>query len=225
MKKIYAVYGASGFGREVMPLLKKAIIKLGEPVESLYFVDDACKNNSLNDYQFCNFESFLNLPAEERYISIAIANSRIRKILAAKCEQNKIKFMNIIASNVIIMDDVTIGESPILSPFVTLTSNIKIGKSFHANIYSYVAHDCRIGDFVTFAPSVKCNGNVEIGDNVYVGTGAIIKQGKPGNPIKIGKNAVISAGAFVTKNVPDGTTVFGNPAIKLTKENLRKRNG
>ena len=116
-----------------------------------------------------------------------------------------------------------ISEGSILCPFVTITSNAKIGVGFHANIYSYVAHDCKIGNFVTFAPSVKCNGNVEIGDNVYIGTGAIIKQGKNSRPLKIGNNAVISAGAVVTKNVPDNTTVFGNPAIELTKENLKRR--
>ena len=66
------------------------------------------------------------------------------------------------------MDDVKIGEGAILSPYVTLTSNISIGKFFHANLYSYVEHDCFIGDFVTFAPGVKCNGNVVIGDNTIM---------------------------------------------------------
>lgn len=133
--------------------------------------------------------------------------------------------LNITASNVTTLTEIKIDHGSILCPFVTITSNIIIGKSFHANIYSYVAHDCIIGDYVTFAPSVKCNGNVTIEDYVYIGTGAVIKQGKLNNPIVIGKGAVISAGAFVTRNVPAGITVFGNPAIKLTKENLRKRNG
>ncbi len=79
--------------------------------------------------------------------------------------------------NVIIMDNVEIGEGAVLCPFVTLTSNIRIGKYFHANLYSYVEHDCVIGDYVTFAPAVRCNGNVIVEDHVYLGTGAIIKQG------------------------------------------------
>ena len=116
-----------------------------------------------------------------------------------------------------------IDEGVILSPFVTLTSNITIGKSFHANIYSYVAHDCVIGDYVTFAPAVKCNGNIVVEDHVYIGTGAIIKQGKPTKPLIIGEGATIAAGAVVTKSVPAGMTVFGNPAIELTKENLKRR--
>ena len=74
------------------------------------------------------------------------------------------------------MDFVEIAEGSLISPFVTIGSNVKIGKFFHANLYSYVEHDCEIGDFITFAPGVKCNGNVNIQDNVYVGCGAIILQ-------------------------------------------------
>ena len=116
------------------------------------------------------------------------------------------------------MDDVKIGEGAILTAFVTLTSNIRIGRYFQANIYSYVAHDCVIGDFVTFAPCVRCNGNVHIEDHAYIGTGAIIKQGNPGRPIRIGRGAVVGMGAVVTKDVPAGLTVVGNPARPLTKE-------
>lgn len=118
------------------------------------------------------------------------------------------------------MDEVEIGASCILCPFVTLTSNIKIGKSFHANIYSYVAHDCEIGDYVTFAPAVKCNGNVVIEDGAYIGTGAIIKQGKPGRPIVIGEGATVGMGAVVTKSVSAGSVVVGNPAKPLGRKGL-----
>ena len=101
---------------------------------------------------------------------------------------------------------------------MTLTSNIRIGRQFHANIYSYVAHDCVIGDFVTFAPGVKCNGNVVIEDHAYIGTGAVIKQGRPGQPLVIGRGAVVGMGAVVTRDVPAGATVVGNPAKLMNKE-------
>jgi acetyltransferase-like isoleucine patch superfamily enzyme len=116
------------------------------------------------------------------------------------------------APNVVQMDKVQLGEGAILSPFVTLTSNIRIGRHFHANLYSYVEHDCVIGDFVTFAPGVKCNGNVVIEDHAYIGTGALIKQGAPGAPLVIGRGAVVGMGAVLTKSVPPGVTVVGNPA-------------
>jgi len=93
-----------------------------------------------------------------------------------------------------------------------LTSNIRIGRHFHCNLYSYVEHDCHIGDFVTFAPGVKCNGNVVIEDYAYIGAGAILRQGSPDSPLRIGRGAVVGMGAVVTRDVASGTTVVGNPA-------------
>jgi acetyltransferase-like isoleucine patch superfamily enzyme len=98
-----------------------------------------------------------------------------------------------------------------------LTSNVKIGQHFHANIYSYVEHDCVIGDYVTFAPAVKCNGNIMIEDHAYIGAGAVIKQGEPGKPTVIGQGAVVGMGAVVTKSISPGITVVGNPAQQLVK--------
>jgi acetyltransferase-like isoleucine patch superfamily enzyme len=98
---------------------------------------------------------------------------------------------------------------------VTLTSNIRIGRHFHANLYSCVEHDCVIGDFVTFAPGVRCNGNVHIGDHAYIGAGAIIRQGVAGAPVEIGAGAVIGMGAVVTRSVAPGMVVAGNPARPL----------
>ena len=80
-----------------------------------------------------------------------------------------------------------------------------------------MAHDCEFGDFVTFAPGVMCNGNVRIEDHVYIGTGAVLKQGRPGEPLVIGRGAVVGMGAVVTRSVAAGTTVVGNPARPLLK--------
>lgn len=153
--------------------------------------------------------------ATSRHINIAIANSSIRAQLADRCKNDGVSFFEVRAANVVQLDDVQLQEGAILCPFVTLTSNIRIGRHFHANLYSYVEHDCVIGDFVTFAPGVKCNGNVVVEDHAYIGAGAVIKQGLPGTPLVIGRGAVVGMGAVVTMGVPAGATVVGNPARVL----------
>ena len=172
----------------------------------------------LNGYQVMTFEEFVSSNASEKLISIAIADSKIRKVLTEKCINENIELISLRSSNVITMDAVNIGEGAILCPFSTITSNVQIGKSFHSNIYSYVAHDCVIGDYVTFAPRVHCNGNIHIDDYAYIGTGAIIKQGTPEKPLKIGRGAIVGMGAVVTKDVPPGAVVIGNPAKPLEKK-------
>jgi acetyltransferase-like isoleucine patch superfamily enzyme len=52
--------------------------------------------------------------------------------------------------------------------------------------------------------------DIEIGDNCYIGSGAIII-----GPVRIGDFAVIGAGAVVTKDVISGTLVVGIPAAKI----------
>ena len=128
----------------------------------LVFVDDDQRYQTINGHKVITFSQFTEVEASEHNIVIAIANGNIRKIKAERCIKDGIRPLSITASNVVIMDDVQIGEGAILSPFVTLTSNIRIGQHFQANIYSYVEHDCMIGDFVTFAPGAKCNGNIVI---------------------------------------------------------------
>ena len=215
---LYAVYGASGYGREVMPLAREQLHHQGIPIDRLVFVDDNTESVAVNGQRVMRYADFLSADASERHAVLAIANDSVRERLAAQCMADDVRPWTVSARNVMRMDDVQLGEGAILSPFVTLTSNIRIGCHFHANIYSYVAHDCVIGDFVTFAPSVKCNGNIIIEDHAYIGTGAVIKQGRPGHPLVIGRGAVVGMGAVVTKDVPAGATVVGNPARLMSKD-------
>lgn len=61
-------------------------------------------------------------------------------------------------------------------------------------------------------PAVRAQGlefgrPVTIGDNVWIGAGAIILPG-----VTIGDDALIGAGSVVTRDVPAGATAVGNPA-------------
>lgn len=210
------IFGASGCGRGVLPLARAQWTATTEPYE-LVFVDDNPPAAVINGHAVLTYHKWLERPATSRHINIAIANSVVREKLVHRCINDRVDFFEVRAANVVQMDDVELGEGAILSPFVTLTSNIRIGCHFHANLYSFVEHDCVIGNFVTFAPGVKCNGNVVIEDHAYIGAGAVIKQGQPGRPIVIGKGSTVGMGAVVTKSVPAGATVAGNPARLLVK--------
>lgn len=218
MTDLYAVYGASGCGRSLMPVARQQLQRIGVSAE-IYFIDDSLQEQQVvNGHIALNYQSFRNLNAAQKFVLIAIANSQIREKLANQLTSDGLQLWTVQADNVVIMDNIQMAEGAALSPFVSITSNIKIGKCFHANLYSYVEHDCVIGNYVTFAPGVKCNGNIHIEDHVYIGTGAVIKQGTPDKPLVIGKGAVVGMGAVVTKSVPAGVTVVGNPARILEKK-------
>lgn len=105
--------------------------------------------------------------------------------------------------------------------------NIHIGNNFYANFNTVILDVCQvvIGENCLFGPGVHIytashsvfpderNSGMEfgkpvtIGDNVWVGGGAIINPG-----VTIGNNAVIGSGAVVTKDVPANSIAGGNPA-------------
>lgn len=209
MERLVGVYGASGCGRGILPLVRA---ELAGSDTRLVFIDDAPQADMVNGHAIWTFDRFVGEPAVSRAAALAIADSRVREKLDARCRDAGVAVIGTTAASVVTMDDIAIGPGALLSPFVTLTSNIRIGRCFHGNLYSYVEHDCVIGDYVTFAPGVHCNGNVTIGDHAYIGSGAIIRQG-----IAIGAGATVGMGAVVTKDVPAGATVIGNPARLMEK--------
>ncbi|QSQ92278.1 NeuD/PglB/VioB family sugar acetyltransferase [Acinetobacter indicus] len=218
MTDLYAVYGASGCGRSLMPVARAQLKRAGIEAEIVFIDDGLSAEAIINSHRAMNYEAFKKITAAKKYVLIAIANSQVREKIALRLEQDAIALWTVQADNVVLMDNIELAAGAALSPFVSITSNIKIGKCFHANLYSYVEHDCVIGDYVTFAPGVKCNGNIHIEDHAYIGSGAVIKQGTPDQPLVIGKGAVVGMGAVVTKSVPPGVTVIGNPARILEKK-------
>lgn len=208
---LYAIYGAGGHGRETMPLAA-AMLAHGKKAAELVFVDSRPPARIVNGRTVMTYQEFLEADAREKYVNIAMANSVTRQTVAEQCAADGIGFFSVSAENVVLLDQVEVAEGAILSPFVTLTCNVKIGKHFHANYYSHVSHDCVIGDYVTFAPGVRCNGNIVVEDHAYIGSGAVLRHGKRGNPLVIGRSAVVGMGAVVTKSVAAGVTVVGNPA-------------
>ena len=210
MNNLYGVFGIGGYGREVMPLVQ-GIAKRSKS-EVVFVVDDIYKTkDEVNGIPVYSFDEFIKANCDSKYVSVAVANSTVRRAISEKSLSNNIELLDVISENVVLLAENEIAEGVILSPFVTITSNCNIGRGFHANLYSYVGHDCIIGEYVTFSPGVKCSGNVVIEDNVFVGTGAIIRPGTQKKPLIIGENSIIGMGAVITKNVPAGSTVVGNP--------------
>lgn len=220
-KIVFGLYGAGGFAREIMPFVAEYISNVTRVntgvTHQIYFLETSPNANDVNGYPLISEKEFFELECSERFFNIAIGDSKARERIANEFIAKGAKPMSIQSPHSIIYDCNEIGDGAILCAHTMITSNAKIGKFFHSNIYSYVAHDCVIGDYVTFAPNVHCNGNVHIQNHAYIGTDVVIKQGSLSKPLIIGEGAVVGMGAVVTKDVPPFTTVVGNPARPHSK--------
>jgi sugar O-acyltransferase (sialic acid O-acetyltransferase NeuD family) len=215
----FGLFGAGGFGREVMPYVKTSVSRslgLSSSDIEVFFVETwEPTQPRVNGYPLISLEHFIQLDGP-RYFNVAVGDGHKREAIATKVGALA-EVLPIHADQTIFLDNNVIGSGAVFCPNTMVTSNAFIGHFFQANIYSYVAHDCVIGDFVTFAPGVRCNGRVHIGDYAYIGTNAILREGRADKPLRIGAGAVVGMGAVVTKDVPDGVTVVGNPAKLLAK--------
>ena len=119
------------------------------------------------------------------------------------------------------------GESAWMQPpfYCDYGANIELGARVFFNFNCVVLDVCRVtvGNHTLFGPAVQIytathpldaglrrsrelGKPVEIGDDVWVGGGAIILPG-----VRIGSRSVIGAGSVVTQDVPEGVLAAGNP--------------
>lgn len=117
-------------------------------------------------------------------------------------------------------------------------SHVHFGSGVYANSNLTLVDDGHIfvGDKVLFGPNVtvatanhpidpdlrsrglQYNKDVYIGENVWIGAGAVLVPG-----VRIGKNSVIGAGSVVTKDIPDNVVAVGNPCRVLRQISDRDR--
>src|SRR4051794_2811490 len=99
---LFAVYGASGCGRGVMPLARAQLAREGIPATQLVFVDDQPEVDEVNGHRVLRYEEFVQADASTRQIVIAIANSVARQKLADRCAADGVRAWTVQASNAVV---------------------------------------------------------------------------------------------------------------------------
>ena len=108
--------------------------------------------------------------------------------------------------NCTFLDDnrIVIGNNALIAP------NVQIYTAFHPTSAKERFGEPREDGSFVFCKTQTAP--VIIGDNVWIGGGAIILPG-----VTIGNNVVIGAGSIVTKDIPDDVVACGNPCRVIRK--------
>jgi len=147
-------------------------------------------------------------------------------ILKYKDKKPDVKDALFIAENSVVIGDVKLGKNSSIWFGAVLRgdiNSIKIGE--YTNIQDnavihvdYPPHNVEIGDWVTVGHGAILHG-CKIGDYVLVGMGAVVLNGA-----KVGNGAIIAAGSVVKENteIPPFALVAGVPAVvkKIFDESL-----
>jgi len=209
-----AIYGASGFGREVAWLVD-ACAADGTGVRLACFIDDDTAKHGmhLNIIPIMGLEETRWMHPDALVVA-GVGVPAVRERLMAKAAASGFFFKTLIHPRVEMSRWIEIGEGSVICAGNILTTNISLGKHVQINLDCTIGHDVVMDDFVTLAPGVHVSGYVHLGKRVFVGTGAVFINGAEDKPLEIGDDVVIGAGACVTRSIAKG--VWGGvPARKI----------
>ncbi|NLN99054.1 MAG: acetyltransferase [Bacteroidales bacterium] len=204
-----AIFGAGGFGREILTLIQD--VNRVSPVWNVvgFFDDGYPKGEIINGFETLGTCEDLNAWEKPLAITLAIGTPHIKKNILSRITNPRVSFPTLIHPSVLIgdRDFVEIGKGCIICAANIITTNIEIGNFVILNLACTTGHDTVIKDYAAFMPTCNISGEVVIEEGVYCGTGVKII-----NRTSIGANTIVGAGAVVAKPLPPNCTAVGVPA-------------
>ena len=133
----------------------------------------------------------------------------------------KKKIFHSMGDNCLVMDR----KVPLYAKLISLGNNVQIASNVHFNTHDITHRMLNNMDWVLARQKgekyLEKMGCIEIGDNVFIGSGTSINYN-----VRIGSNVIIGAFSLITKDIPDNCVVAGVPVrvISSFEEYLEKRN-
>lgn len=199
MNKVLGIIGASGHGRVIADIAKKA------GYERILFFDDNESITSCGGYQMAG-KTFDILHYGCDAI-VGIGNAQIRRRIQEQLEQENISLVTLIHPNAVIGENVTIGNGSVVMAGAVVNPGCQIGKGCIINTCASVDHDCVLEDYVHVSVGAHLAGTVTVGHETWVGIGATVS-----NNVDIPCGSMIGAGAVVVKSLEKCGTYVGVPA-------------
>ena len=210
---ILGVYCAGGFGGVIMEMAKE-INSRSSRWDDFYFITDTMDGVINTDVPILMYQDFKSkFSSHEAEIIISSGEPQGRAKLFKKVKNDGYHLPNLIDPLANIKSTKILGEGNILQDYVHISpSNVIIGNNNLLMTFCVISHDCVIGNNCVFSSSTNISGRVIVEDQVYVGTGAKIRD-----KVSLKHDSIIGMGAVVIKSVEENSVVVGSPAKEIRK--------
>jgi sugar O-acyltransferase (sialic acid O-acetyltransferase NeuD family) len=202
------VYGAGGLGREVLQ-----IVRAVPDARALGYVDDRLPpGTERNGARVLGGAEYLDSLDGDVSVVMGISDPNIKRGIFAELSRNpRISFPNVVHPRAIVSEYASIERGVVIASGCIVSLDASLGVGVFLNMGTVVGHDVKIGDFSSVMPLAAISGNVKTGERCLIGAQSAIFQG-----IIVGDGCTVGIGAVVIRDVPDGVTVMGNPAVRVS---------
>jgi len=210
MRQDIFIYGAGGFGREVLSLINR-LNTVNNVWNILGFIDDGIPPGTfISDIPVLGDINFINNYEQKVAVAIAVGNVKLIKGIYESIKNSNVYYPNIIDPLALIDPTVKLGKGNIITYLNFLSCNVVLNDFNILNTKCAIGHDSHLGSFNILNPNVQISGNVQIGNETFWGLNSSVVQGK-----RIANNSTIGASSLLLKSIKEeGSFYFGIPAIK-----------
>lgn len=206
------IAGIGGFGREVIDIIDACNAIEPRKYELLGALDDDPQPADLErlaarrvDYLGTTVE-WCARPNSANYV-IGISSPKPRRAIDERFADAGLEATTLRHPSATVGGVCDVGPGTILCAGSRLTTNISTGRHVHVHVNSTIGHDAVLRAYSSIFPQSAVSGHCVIGTGATVGASATVLQGRD-----VGNDGFVGAGAVVTKNVPQGVIVKGVPA-------------
>ncbi|WP_259015198.1 acetyltransferase [Emticicia fluvialis] len=197
------IIGAGTYGQVYCEYLK-------EEYEVIGFVDD---NTELIGKNFCgvpvigDFDYITSNIDNSVHIFVPIGHNQTRVALIKKLEAAGYSLPSFIHKSSQIHESVAIGKTVYalpdcnIMPFSTIEDYVMISMGVN------IAHHTILGQGSFYSQGTNIGAGITVSQNTFCGQGCTLSTGVH----SVGQNVLIGSGAVIIKDVPDNAVVVGNP--------------
>lgn len=204
------IFGAGGFGREVLDLAR--LVNADTPRwEHFSFVVDSSESSEQCGIPVISFKQAIESERDAEFI-IALGEPKYRLSTALRLKGKCRLAEAIVHPTAQVSPTASIAPGTIIQMGCFVSSNAIINENCVLQPYVLLGHDSTVGKNSVLSGFSNIAGHCNIGDSCFLALSSVVRE-----QVSIGQNTVLSAGAVALKDVPDNVIASGNPARGILK--------